>query len=119
MTCGDRAGLAMSRQSQATISRDAPTESRRGALSPCDHEGQAMRNRMIMAAVLLSVTVLGGCVAYPGYGYGNAYPQYGYGYGSRYYAAYPGSYAYQYPPVYTSDYNGYANTYRTNNGGNR
>ena len=73
-----------------------------------------MKNRMIIAAALLLVTALGGCVAYPGYGY-----SYGYGYQPRYYAAYPGSYAYQYPPYYTSDYNGYANTYRTINGGTK
>jgi hypothetical protein len=83
-----------------------------GAFPPRDHEDEAMRSKMIIAAALLLVTALGGCVAYPGYGYN-------YGYQPRYYAAYPGNYAYQYPPYYTSDYNGYANTYRTINGGAR
>jgi hypothetical protein len=87
-----------------------------GAFSLRDQEDQAMKNGMIVAAALLLAAALGGCVAYPGYGYGYSY---GYGYQPRYYAAYPGSYAYQYPPYYTSDYNGYANTYRTINGGSR
>jgi hypothetical protein len=80
-----------------------------------DGEEEAMRNMMLTAAALVLVTVLAGCATYPTYGY--TYGP-GYGYVPNAYATYPGSYAYRYAPLYTPDYNGYFDTYRSHGGGN-
>ena len=72
---------------------------------------------LIPMVALLGATLLGGCVAYPGY---PATTTYGYNYPASYYGDYPSNYAYSYNyyPAYSSDYNGAFNTYPTSGDGN-
>lgn len=79
------------------------------------------RNWILPFALLLMATTLGGCVGY------TSYPPGYYGYNTYttptgYYSGYPATYAYSYnapAPLYTSNYNGYYNTYGTTAGNGR
>jgi hypothetical protein len=69
-----------------------------------------MRHALFVAAALLLVTALGGCVAY--------YPEYAYSYGPSYYDPYTGEYVYQYRPYYSPTYSGRYDTFENTEGGN-
>ena len=73
--------------------------------------------RVGLGALVLTIA-LGGCVNHTGYPSGDysyyRYPSSNYAYRPSGYA-----YSYNYRPYYYPDYNGYYNTYQTNDGGSR